>query len=84
MTSVLLLVASAWLTPEPGPWGDDAFEAPSTSASASARWLPRLTLRFTRRAADAWWADSLRDALTTPLGTTFEVRLEWGADAASD
>lgn len=84
MTSVLLLVASAWLSPEPGPWGDDTFEATPAPTPASVRWLPRLTLRLTRRAADAWWADSLRDALTTPLGTTFELRLEWGADAASD
>lgn len=81
MTSVLLLVAATWLDPTAG----DAFEAtpPPPIAPLTARLLPRVTLRFTRRAADAWWADSLHDALTTPLGMTFEVRLEWGAPDAS-
>lgn len=80
MTSaLLLLVASTWLDPDV----DDVFEAPRAPIVApfTARLLPRITLRFTHRAAEAWWADSLQDALTTPLGTTFEVRLEWGSDS---
>ncbi len=81
MTSVLLLVAATWLDPT----ADEAVDATrsTTQAPLTARLLPRLTLRFTRRAAEAWWADSLHDALTTPLGTTLELRLEWGADDAA-
>jgi hypothetical protein len=75
MSPVLLLLASTWLDPQDPSLTD---LAPQPSASHAARWLPRVTLRFTRRAAGAWWSDSRAESLTTPMGTTFELRLEWG------
>lgn len=44
-------------------------------------WLPTLTLRLTHRDARSLSVDA--DVALTPLGTTFELRLEWGASRAS-
>lgn len=53
-------------------------EAPALPPSRPLRawWLPVVTLRLTHRELRALALDL--DAATTPLGTTLELRLEWG------
>jgi hypothetical protein len=46
-------------------------------APRRAWWLPTVTLRLTHRDARSLSVDT--DVALTPLGTTFELRLEWGA-----
>ncbi len=54
--------------------------APAPARPTRAWWLPTLTLRLTHRAARSLAVDV--DVASAPLGTTFELRLEWGAGRA--
>lgn len=60
-----------------------ALNAPTPAPVRPTRawWLPTLTLRLTHRAARSLALDA--DVASAPLGTTFELRLEWGAPRAS-
>jgi hypothetical protein len=51
---------------------------PAPREEPPTRWLPRVTFRFTHRSAAFDLRALERDAWNIALGSTFEVRLEWG------
>ena len=79
MTRVMLPVALSLLA------SLDALPAtspPSVSPTMRAWWCPTVTLRVTHLDARALVYDATDHALV-PWGTTFELRLEWGATRAA-